>query len=133
MTDTNSINTVRQVYIAFNARDVDGAVALMTQDVSWPKAAEGGTVVGPEAVRAYWTRQWAEFDPHVDPLALVAQDGGKVRVQVHQVVQSLEGQLLFEGEVVHLFTVVDGLIAAMDLGGEAGVDGGPSAAFAHRA
>ena len=38
----------------------------MTQDASWPKASEGGRVVGKEEIRAYWTRQCGEFDPHVD-------------------------------------------------------------------
>ncbi|HKF01786.1 MAG TPA: hypothetical protein VKB49_05710 [Candidatus Sulfotelmatobacter sp.] len=36
--------------------------------MSWPKASEGGKVVGKAEVRAYWTRQWAAFDPHVEPL-----------------------------------------------------------------
>jgi ketosteroid isomerase-like protein len=67
---------------AFNKRDIDGALALMKQDVSWPKASEGGKVDGKEEIRAYWTRQWGEFDPHVEPLAITEGDGGTVRVRV---------------------------------------------------
>ncbi len=37
---------IEQAYSAFNKRDIDGALALMTEDVSWPKASEGGRVVG---------------------------------------------------------------------------------------
>ena len=37
-----------------------------------------------------------------------------------------------DSEVLHVFTVNTGLIAAMDLGGEADPTAGPSAAFAHR-
>jgi len=48
----------------------------MTQDVSWPKASEGGKVVGKEQIRAYWTRQWNEFDPYFEPLAIAAMDLG---------------------------------------------------------
>jgi ketosteroid isomerase-like protein len=58
MADTKTI--IEQAYSAFNKRDIDGALALMTQDVSWPKASEGGKVVGKEEIRAYWTRQWGE-------------------------------------------------------------------------
>jgi len=29
---------IERAYSAFNKRDIDGALALMTQDVSWPKA-----------------------------------------------------------------------------------------------
>ena len=51
MADNKTV--IEQAYSAFNKRDIDGALALMTQDVSWPKASEGGRVVGKEAVRAY--------------------------------------------------------------------------------
>ena len=80
MKDSNT--TIEQAYSAFNRRDVDGALALMTQDVSWPKASEGGRVVGREEVRAYWIRQWSEFDAHVEPLAMTREEGGKMRVRV---------------------------------------------------
>ena len=124
---------IERAYSAFNRRDIDGALALMTEDVSWPKASEGGRVVGKEEVRAYWTRQWSDFDPHAVPLAITEGDGGKVRVRVHQLVKSLQGDVLSDSEVLHEFTVKTGLIAAMDLGDEADSPSGPSAAFAHRA
>ena len=130
MADTKLL--IEQAYTAFNKRDIDGALALMTQDVSWPKASEGGKVVGKEEIRGYWTRQWSEFDPHVDPLAMTEEDGGKTRVRVHQLVKSLQGDVLSDSEVLHVFTVKDGLIAAMDLGDESDATAGPSVAFAHR-
>ena len=130
MADTKIL--IEQAYSAFNKRDIDGALALMTPDVSWPRASEGGKIVGKEEIRAYWTRQWSEFDPHVEPLAITEEDGGKVRVRVHQLVKSLQGDVLADSEVLHVFTVKGGLIAAMDLGDEADSAAGPSAAFAHR-
>ena len=130
MVDTKTL--IEQAYSAFNKRDIDGALALMTQDVSWPKASEGGKVVGKEQIRAYWTRQWGEFDPYVEPLAMTEEDGGKTRVRVHQLVRSLQGDVLSDSEVLHVFTVNSGLIAAMDLGNEDDSIAGPSAAFAHR-
>jgi hypothetical protein len=33
-------------YAAFNARDIDGALAVMTPDVDWPNVAENRRVVG---------------------------------------------------------------------------------------
>jgi hypothetical protein len=123
---------IEEAYSAFNKRDIDGALALMTPDVSWPKASEGGKVVGKEEVRAYWTRQWAEFDPHVEPLAITEGDGGKVHVRVHQLVKSLQGNVLSDSEVLHVFTMNTGLIAAMDLEGGADPTAGPSTAFPHR-
>ena len=129
MADTKTV--IEQAYSAFNNRDIDGALALMTQDVSWPKASEGGRVVGKEEVRAYWTRQWREFDPHVESLAMSDENGGKTRVRVHQLVKSLQGEVLSDSEVLHVFTLNNGLIEAMDLGDQADSSGSPSAAFAH--
>jgi hypothetical protein len=128
--DTKTI--IGKAYSAFNKRDIDGVLALMTQNVSWPKASEGGKVVGKEEIRAYWTRQWGEFDPHVEPLAMTEEDGGKIRVRVHQLVKSLRGDVLSDSEVLHVFTVKSGLIVAMDLWDEADTTAGPSAAFVHR-
>lgn len=125
----DSRTTIEQAYSAFNRRDVDGALALMTQDVSWPKASEGGRVVGREEVRAYWIRQWSEFDPHVEPLAMTREEGGKMRVRVRQIVKTLQGDILSVSEVVHVFTMSDGFISAMDLGDGGNPTAGPSAAF----
>jgi len=130
MEDTKAL--IENAYAAFNRRDIDGALALMTEDVDWPKASEGGRVVGKEGIRAYWTRQWGEFEGIVEPLKITGEDGGKVRVRVHQLVKNLHGYVLSDSEVLHVFTVNSGLIAAMDLVDEAGAAGGPTAAFARR-
>ncbi|SDF42783.1 nuclear transport factor 2 family protein [Terriglobus roseus] len=127
MAETNEL--LRQAYAAFNRRDVDGALELMTPDVRWPKASEGGFVVGKDEIRAYWKRQWQEFDPNVEPVEMIEREDGSVHVRVHQVVKSLYGDLLFNGEVVHVFTLHDGLISAMELGD--GVSSAPSRAFTH--
>jgi hypothetical protein len=53
--------SLAQLYEAFNAHDIDAAPGVMHPDVIWPNGWEGGYVVGHEAVRDYWTRQWAEI------------------------------------------------------------------------
>lgn len=123
---TNTKALIELAYSAFNKRDIDDVLALMTEDVNWPKASEGGRAVGKEEIRAYWTRQWGEFDPHVEPLAITDADGGKVCVKVHQLVKNLQGDVLSDSEVLHVFTLKTGLIAAMDIG-EADATDSPSA------
>jgi hypothetical protein len=124
---------IAQAYSAFNQRDIDGALALMSENVSWPKASEGGRVVGKEEIRAYWTRQWKEFDPHVEPLEIIDQKGGITDVKVHQLVKSLNGDILSDGEVWHVYTIANGLIERMDLKeSETSADRAPSAAFSRR-
>ena len=61
--------TLRSAYRAFNARDIEAAVALMHPEVDWPNAWEGGRVVGHAAVSDYWTRQFAAISSRVEPLS----------------------------------------------------------------
>jgi hypothetical protein len=131
MTKTQTV--IAQAYSAFNDRDIDSALALMSEDVSWPKASEGGRVVGREEIRGYWTRQWQEFDPHVEPIEVIDREDGKTEVRVHQLVKSLGGEVLADGEVWHVYTIVDGLIERMDLReSEADLGVAPSTAFTRR-
>jgi ketosteroid isomerase-like protein len=107
--------TLRETYRAFNARDVDAVLALMAPDVDWPNAWEGGRVVGHDAVREYWSRQWAEIDPRVEPVGIEEREDGRVAVEVHQVVHSLAGTKLDDGRVTHVFTFHGELVARMDV------------------
>ena len=126
----NTQRLITQAYSAFNQRNVDGALALMSENVSWPKASEGGRVVGKEEIRAYWTRQWQEFDPHVEPIEVIDREEGKTDVKVHQLVKSLGGDVLSDSEVWHVYTIANGLIERMDLKeSEASSALTPSAAF----
>ncbi len=126
----NTKTLIAQAYSAFNQRNIDGALALMSENVSWPKASEGGRVVGKEEIRAYWTRQWQEFDPYVEPIEVIDREGGKTDVKVHQLVKSLGGNVLSDSKVWHVYTIANGLIERMDLKeNEASSARTPSAAF----
>ena len=127
----NTQDLIAKAYSAFNERNVEGALELMGENVSWPKASEGGRVVGKDEIRAYWTRQWSEFDPYVEPVAVIDRDDGKTEVKVHQLVKSLSGEVLSDSEVWHVHTIVNGRIERMDLK-ESGASSAlaPSAAFA---
>ena len=106
---------LRAAYAAFNARDADAALALMTPDVAWPRAFKGGFVRGPEEVRAYWTEQWSEIDPKVEPVAFHPEEDGRILVEVHQVVRDRSGTLLADDRVAHRFTLDHGLIKSMEV------------------
>jgi hypothetical protein len=109
------IELLHAAYAAFNARDIDDALVLMTSDVVWPRAFKGGFVRGPEEVRAYWTEQWSEIDGHVEPIAFHPQEDGRILVDVHQVVRDLAGAVLADEHVGHRFTFENGLIQAMEV------------------
>ena len=105
---------LRRAYEAFNARDLDGALALMHPDVDWANAIEGGRVHGRAAVRAYWAAQFETIDPRVEPVAF-REEHGRVLVDVHQVVHTTGGALLADQRVRHVYVIRDGLIARMDI------------------
>jgi hypothetical protein len=110
------VELLRAAYAAFNARDIDAALATMAPNVAWPRAFKGGFVRGHQEVRDYWTEQWAEIDPHVEPTSFHPGGGGRVLVGVHQVVRDRAGAVLADGHVGHRFTIESGLIRAMEVG-----------------
>ncbi len=112
MDDAERLQTL---YAAFNARDADGVLAATTEDIDWPNAWEGGRLRGQDAVRSYWTRQWAEIDPRVEPAAITTLPDGRVAVDVHQVVRSLGGEVMSDTHVLHVYEMRDGVIARMDV------------------
>lgn len=109
------IELLRAAYAAFNARDIDAALALMTSDVAWPRAFKGGFVQGPEEVRAYWTEQWSEINPHVEPVAFHPENPDQILVDVHQVVRDVDGTVIADEHVGHRFTIDHGLIRIMEV------------------
>ena len=103
------------LYAAFNARDIDAVLAALAEDVDWPNAWEGGRLSGRSEVRDYWTRQFAEIDGRVEPVAIDELPDGRVSVEVQQTVRDLSGALLSEGRVRHVYTLRDGLVTRMDV------------------
>ena len=107
---------LRSAYRAFNSRDVEAAVELMHPEVDWPNAWEGGRVSGRDAVREYWTRQFAAISSRVDPEAFSDEPDGSVTVDVHQVVHDAgTGELLSDSRVRHRYRLEDGLVTRMDV------------------
>jgi hypothetical protein len=97
--------TIEQAYSAFNKRDIASALALMRRELA--QGFGGRQDCRKRRNPRLLDSTMGEFDPHVEPLAITEEDGGRVRVRVHQLVKSLEGDVLSDSE-------------------------GPSAAFAHR-
>jgi ketosteroid isomerase-like protein len=104
---------IHDLYAAFNRRDSAFVTEQMTNDVTWPKAFKGGFAQGPDAVSAYWREQWTEIDPTVDPVGIHVLEDGRVDVEVHQVVKDLEGTVIADSIVHHVYTFEGSKIASM--------------------
>lgn len=103
-------------YRAFNAREVEAAIALMHPQVDWPNAWEGGRVIGREAVLAYWRRQFEAISSRVEPKGFEHDRDGSVTVFVHQVVDDAQtGERLSDSRVRHRYWFEGDLIVRMDV------------------
>jgi ketosteroid isomerase-like protein len=106
---------LESAYAAFNARDIDTVLSLLHPDVVWPNGLEGGYVYGRAAVRAYWTRQWMQIHPHVEPLRMAHDADGRIITEVRQVVRDMTGVVIAGQIVEHVYGFNDGLIARMEI------------------
>lgn len=116
------VQIIKRLYDSFNTRDIDGVLAVLSDDVAWANGMEGGHVHGQEAVRDYWTRQWAIVSPHVEPVAFEKTDDGAIAVEVIQSIRDLDGQPLSgqthglkDKTVTHIFRQERGKIVRFDI------------------
>jgi hypothetical protein len=114
-TTNQNKNLIKKAYAGFNNREIDTVLSIMHPDIHWPKAFEGGHVIGHKAVSDYWTRQWSEINPKVEPVTITERPDGKVEVEVYQLVKDLESSILFDGNVKHVYIINNGLLQEMDI------------------
>jgi ketosteroid isomerase-like protein len=114
---SDEVELLKRVYDRFNARDMETVLAAMHEEVIWANGMEGGHVHGRDEVRSYWARQWTMIDPHVEPVAFAHSPEGDVVVEVHQVVRDLNGNLLLDKVVGHVFRIENRLIKRFDIRG----------------
>jgi len=111
----DDVELLRRIYALFNCRDIESVLAAMDSEVVWANGMDGGYVHGRDGVRSYWQRQWAIIDPHVEPVEISTNGKGEVMVTAHQVVHDLNGNLMADKRVTHVFQVRNGLIERFDI------------------
>lgn len=115
MPDTHREALLRSLYEAFNARDVDSCLAAMTSDVDWANGWEGGRVVGRDAVRDYWQRQWAAIDSTAEPTAVTERTDGRIEVAVHLIARDKDGNVLNNEHGRHVYDFCGDLVQRMTI------------------
>ena len=106
---------LQSVYDAFNERDLDFMMLLLHPDVDWPNGMEGGRVRGHDGVRAYWTRQWDLIDPIVKPQRFELLPDGRIVAHVHQVVRDLDGKIILDQMIQHIYLIDGTQIISMEI------------------
>ena len=110
--NTNSF--FETLYKNFNDRKIESVIANMTEDVKWANGMEGGFVHGREEVRTYWVKQFKQLNSRVKPLK-IETDNDTVKIKVHQVVHDLNGNLLSDNIVDHIFHMQGEQVAEFDI------------------
>lgn len=106
---------IKNAYSCYNARDIDSLLSMMHPNVRWPNGWEGGYLYGHTAVRDYWTRQWKELDPNVQPIGCTEREDGTLEVAVSQVIRDRNGNLVSKSTVRHIYAFEDELIKNMEI------------------
>lgn len=119
---SRDIEIVQRMYDRFNARDIDGVLAVLADDVAWANGMDGGHVHGREAVREYWTRQWTMVSPHVEPVGFRRGADSSIVAEVLQSVRDLDGKplqgqthALKDKTVGHVFRLRYGKVTSFDI------------------
>jgi hypothetical protein len=87
----------------------------MTDDVDWANGWEGGRVVGRDAVRDYWERQWAAVDSTAEPIDVTDRPDGTTQVAVRVVGRNSDGEVLFDDRALHVYRFEGDLVQLMTI------------------
>lgn len=116
--NSRTTETLIELYEDFNARRIEAVLGRLDADVLWPDMINRQVVRGHDAVRSYWTSQWAMIDPTVSPISFDEVAADEVHVRVAQTIRTLDGEILDSSEVVHQYWLRDGLVTEMTVRGE---------------
>lgn len=115
MAAPDRITIVRSAYERFNDGDLDGVLALLTDDVEWPDLVHDSVLHGKAALRRYWDDMLAQVRLSVflgEAMEVVDHVVALVRQQVYELDHQPFGPA---NTVAHRFWFRDGLIARMEL------------------
>jgi hypothetical protein len=107
---------LQNLYGAFNKREIETVLSMMDENVKWANGMEGGFVFGRGNVREYWRKQFELINPQLEPFAFKTDAENRQVVTLRQIVRDLDGNLLDDKTVEHIFTIENGLIKVFEIG-----------------
>jgi limonene-1,2-epoxide hydrolase len=116
LTMSSNQQLLQSLYAAFNNREIETIVEVMSPDVKWANGLEGGFVYGREAVREYWTNQFKVIQVQLETLKFEMAENNRNVVTVHQIVKDLQGNLLADMTVKQIFTLENDEIVLYEIG-----------------
>lgn len=107
---------LQNLYDAFNKREIETVLSMMDENVKWANGMEGGFIFGRENVREYWRKQFELINPQLEPQKFKIDAENREVVMLRQIVRDLDGNLLADKTVEHIFTIENGLIKIFEIG-----------------
>ena len=107
---------LQNLYDAFNKREIETVLSMMDENVKWANGMEGGFVFGRENVREYWRKQFELINPQLEPFAFKINAENRDVVTLRQIVRDLDGNVLDDKTIKHVFTIENGLIKIFEIG-----------------
>lgn len=108
--------SLQNLYDAFNKREIETVLSMMDENVKWANGMEGGFVFGRENVREYWRKQFELINGQLEPFAFKTDAENRQVVTLRQIVRDLDGNVLDDKTVEHIFTIENGLIKNFEIG-----------------
>ncbi len=102
-----------KAYAAYNERDADGLLELVSDNVEWPDGTN--RLHGKTDLKAYWLDQWTRVHTHDQPQVFTHLADNRVAVRISQVVRSLDGCEISQGSFDHVFRIEDFLILRLTI------------------
>ena len=112
------VQFLEQVYQRFNARDIEAVLAgtPLRCDVGRWQCRQGTSTAARPWPESSDSTMGNASDPRVEPTAFSAgADGDLTIVEVHQTVRDLQGAVLVDQMVGHIFRIENGLITRFDI------------------
>jgi limonene-1,2-epoxide hydrolase len=116
LTMSSNQQLLQHLYDAFNNRELETIISVMSPDVKWANGVEGGFVYGRDAVREYWTNQYQVIQVQLETLKFETDENNRNVVTVHQIVKDLQGNLLADMTVKQIFTIENDSIVLYEIG-----------------
>lgn len=116
-----------KLYSALNQRLAHDAARYLHPDVEWPTGYGDDYLHGRRDVVQFWERQWQTLDPTLKPERVHIGEDGRLTVSVHETTRDLQGNLLEERDLLHIYRVRAGLYDRMEIHEVAAVTDDPAA------
>ena len=104
-----------QYYEALACRDIEALMATMHPNAEFGDFLDGGEVIGPIAIRAFFQRMFDTLAPDFDLITVAVQPDGRMRAEMQVATHDRSGHLWSDTRSYALYDLVDGLIHGIAL------------------